>query len=476
MLELSTISSRETSELINLATKFIGGTMGPGGGTVLIKGLHGKPVHPTKDGVTVMNAFIKALPKQSMILEVLQEASINTFNKVGDGTSSTFVLGAELIKTSLASKEYKSSRSTYLKKLKEFPVAFKESLRMNSRKFEEADIQSLVEVSSNGDKEIVDALMDIFTLEKVNMDIDVTPDPVGYGITHDTIKGYTIKTQVFSDHVNATYKETTVLIFPKKVDVNSIPLNKEVVVLGDFDTTTLNAVLRKNISAMCVGLPYRGRRRVKVIEDLSEISTSKATNGDILKLDFNEVQTLKGKVRFEGTTATSEYIKVLEDQLEVETNEYDQRSYRQRLSMLQYGSVSMLVGGATNGEVKERLDRIDDAIKAIKSASVKGITLSGGKAYIHSFPFYEYPSIELKYAFACIRNIIAYNAAGSPVVRKMSDSGYKSHHIEGIVGDDINNIYEMTTMDSSYMVETVVESAVSAAVIALSSIGEIHLK
>jgi chaperonin GroEL len=459
----------ETSFGTELKTKLLSGvkklndsvssTLGPAGRTVLIKGEYGQ-LTVTKDGVSVAKAF-KELedPIESTGAELVQKVSIKSANEVGDGTTTGTLLAYAILEEGLKhvnagqnAVEIKKGIDAAVTELKTALNNLTEDISDNQQ------IKEVATISGNNDEEIGNLIAT--ALEKVGRDGVVAIEESKSGETSLEIvegmqfdRGY--KSPYFvtdNNTMTATLDNPYILIYNGRIGnvndlVNALTIaNSEtkslLIVAEDIDgealAVTIVNKMRGVVNVVAVKAPDFGDRRTMALEDLAII-----TGGQVLskdkghKLDKIDVTTLKkcmgtartaiigkdkttivdGKGEEEAITARAAEIKT---QIDNAGSPFEKEKLQERLGKLIGGVAIINVGGNSELEIRERKDRVEDALFATKAALEEGIVVGGGTALLYARKSITF---EGSNDFILGKKIV-YRAVAAPFQKILTNAGH----------------------------------------------------
>ena len=450
------------SQLLEGVTKLnnsVSSTLGPAGRTVLIKDEFGK-LTITKDGVSVAKAF-KELENQveSTGMEAVREVAIKTGRISGDGTTTSTVLatailseGIKSIKAGQNPVEIKKGIDAAVEELKDALTSMTEDISDNQQ------IKEVATISGNNDEEIGNLIAT--ALEKVGRDGVVAIEESKTGETSLEIvegmqfeRGY--KSPYFvtdNNTMSATLENPYILIFNGRIAntnelINSLTLaNTEtrslLIVAEDIDgealAMTIVNKMRGIVNVVAVKAPDFGDRRTMALEDLATITGGQVITKDKgHKLDKFDIPTLKqllgsartvtvtkdkttivdGKGEETAITARAEEIKV---QLDAATSNFEKEKLQERLGKLVGGVAIVNVGGNSELEIKEKKDRVEDALFATKAALEEGIVIGGGTALLYAR---KSISFEGSNDFITGKKIV-YRASAAPFQKILTNAGH----------------------------------------------------
>lgn len=393
-------------------------TLGPKGRNVLIDKSFGAP-HITKDGVTVAKEIELEDKHEDLGAQMVKEVASKTADKAGDGTTTATVL-AEAIYTEGLKNIAAGANPMELKRGIELAVtAVVESLQKQSKAVKgKEEIAQVATISANNDKEIGQLIAE--AMERVGKDgtIDVQ-EAQSFDTTLDVVEGMNFDRGYLSPYfmTNAESQECIlenayILIHEKKISsIKEIlpilePIAKEgrplLIIAEDVEGDALATLvvnrLRAGLKICAVKAPGFGDRRKAMLEDIATL-----TGGQVISEERGETlenttldmlgNAKKISVKKEETTIIEgsgkkkeieERIAQIRRQIEESTSDYDKEKLQERLAKLAGGVAIVRVGAATELEMKEKKDRVDDAQHATAAALAEGILPGGGVALIRS--------------------------------------------------------------------------------------------
>jgi len=404
---------------IEKVNKAVATTMGPFGRNVLIEKEHGE-VSSTKDGVSVAKTITLEDPIENMAATVIKQAAQKTVDAAGDGTTTSTVLSYSIATQALNATSHPSTNATQIKRGIEAAVkeVVAELKAMSVDITGEEQIKQVATLSANGDTEIGELVAT--ALDKVGRDGVVTVEESRSGETSLEVveglqfdRGY--KSHYFvtdNTTMSAVLNDPLILIYDKKISTikDLLPLLEKVsaeqksllVIAEDIEGEALaTLVMNKGRGALkvaAVKAPGFGDLRNQMLEDMAiltgatVISTERGMSLAKLNMDW------LGKARVvtvgkETTTIVDgkgdgdkieERIMSLKTQLDKETTPYNVERLQERLGKLVGGVAIINVGGGTEIEMKEKKDRLDDALQATKAALDEGILPGAGVALLNA--------------------------------------------------------------------------------------------
>src|SRR5438477_50706 len=402
-------------DILNNAVKM---TLGPKGRNVVLDKSFGAP-RITKDGVTVAKEIELEDKFENMGAQMVREVASKTSDQAGDGTTTATVLAHAIVKEG-AKAVAAGMNPMDLKRGIDLAVeAVVEDLRKNSKKVTSNDeIAQVGTISANGDSEIGRFLAE--AMKKVGNEGVITVEEAksletelevveGMQFDRGYISPYFITN---ADKMRAELEDPYLLIYEKKLSAlnDLLPLLESVVqsgrpllivaedVEGEALATLVVNKLRGGLKVAAVKAPGFGDRRKSMLEDIAILTGGQVISEDLgIKLENVTLDMLgtakKVRIDKESTTIIGGAGKKtdidgrctqLRAQIEETTSEYDKEKLQERLAKLAGGVAIIRVGGATEVEVKERKDRVDDAMHATRAAVEEGVVPGGGVALMYA--------------------------------------------------------------------------------------------
>jgi chaperonin GroEL len=483
-------------------------TLGPKGRNVVLDKSYGAP-RISKDGVTVAKEIELDDKFENMGAQMVREVASKTSDQAGDGTTTATVLAHAIVKEG-AKSVAAGMNPMDLKRGVDLAVnAVVEDLKKHSKAVtSNEEIAQVGTVSSNGDPEIGRFIAD--AMKKVGNEGVITVEEaksleteleVVEGMQFD--RGYISPYFVTNaEKMRAEMEDPYLLIYEKKLSAlnDLLPLLEAVVqtgkplliiaedVEGEALATLVVNKLRGGLKVAAVKAPGFGDRRKAMLQDIAILTGGTAISEDLgIKLDQVKLDMLgkakKVMIEKENTTIVNgagkkkdieSRIAQIKAEIEETTSDYDREKLQERLAKLAGGVAVIRVGGATEVEVKERKDRVDDAMHATRAAVEEGILPGGGVALLRSVKALGRLRTEnhdqktgidiVRKALSTPARQIAVNAGedGSIVVGKISENdtyafGYDAQ--EGEYGDLVSK----GIIDPTKVVRTALQDAASIA-------------
>ena len=396
-------------------SKAVKATLGPGGRNVVIDKKFGAP-QITKDGVTVAKEVELPDAFENMGAQMLREVASKTNDTAGDGTTTAVLLGEAIYSEGLKNVTAGANPTMLKRGVDKAVEAAVEELGKLSKKVKADDVAKVATISANGDTEIGGKIAE--AMEKVGKDGTITVEEsktmettldVVEGMQFD--KGYLSPYFVTSpDTMEAVLENAYVLIHEKKISSlqDLLPVLQNVaktgkpllIVAEDVDGEALATLvvnkLRGTLNICAVKAPGFGDRRKAMLQDIAVLTGGKVISEEVgLKLENTKLEDLGQAARItvdkDNTTIVqgqgkssdiSARVSIIKKQIEETTSDYDREKLQERLAKLAGGVAIIKVGAATEAAMKEKKDRVDDALHATRAAVEEGIVAGGGVAYL----------------------------------------------------------------------------------------------
>ena len=403
---------------VNTLANAVKVTLGPKGRNVMIEKSYGAP-RSTKDGVTVAKEIELDDRFENLGAQLIREVASKTSDKAGDGTTTATVLAQAIVVEGLKSVAAGMNPMDLKRGVEKAVAVVVESIKASSRKVTTNDeIAQVGAISANGDKEIGDMIAramarvgneGVITIEEaktLESELEVVE---GMQFDRGYLSPYFITN---ADTMEVELDEALVLLSEKKLSSlqTLLPLLEAVVqsarplliIAEDIDGEALATLvvnkLRGGLKVAAVKAPGFGDRRKAMLEDLAIVTGGQVISEDLgIKLENVTLDMLgrakKITVTKDATTvidgagekaAIDGRIAQLKVQIEDTTSDYDREKLQERLAKLAGGVAVIKVGGSTEVEVKERKDRVDDALNATRAAVEEGIVPGGGVALLRA--------------------------------------------------------------------------------------------
>ncbi|MBN8695889.1 MAG: chaperonin GroEL [Bacteroidetes bacterium] len=394
-------------------------TLGPKGRNVIIDKKFGAP-SVTKDGVSVAKEIELKDPVENMGAQMLKEVASKTADAAGDGTTTATVLAQAIVTAGLKNVAAGANPMDLKRGIDKAVAAVVENLRNQSKKVgdDNKKIEQVATISANNDNTIGKLIAEAMGRVKKEGVITVE-EAKGTETTVEVVEGMQFDRGYISpyfitdvDKMQAVLENPYVLIYEKKISgmKELLPILEKAVQTGkplliiaeDLDGEALQTLvvnrLRANLKIAAIKAPGFGDRRKAMLEDIailtggvfiSEERGFKLENADLsflgkaekVTIDKDNTTIVGGAGKKAEITARVNQIKA---QIETTTSDYDKEKLQERLAKLAGGVAVLYVGAATEVEMKEKKDRVDDALAATRAAVEEGIVPGGGVAYIRA--------------------------------------------------------------------------------------------
>jgi len=507
---------RKILEGVNTLASAVKVTLGPKGRNVVLDKSYGAP-HVTKDGVTVAKEIELEDKHENMGAQMVMEVASKTADSAGDGTTTATILAESIYKEGLRNVTAGANPMEIKQGAQKAVKALVDELKKMSQPIQNRqEIAQVATVSSNNDTEVGETIA--AAMERVGKDGSVTVEEgKGFETTLKVVEGMAFDRGHLSPYfVNnaetqeVIYEDVFVLIYEKKVSSikEMLPILQAVAengspililaedVEGEALATLVVNRLRGGLKVCAVKAPGFGDRRKAMLQDIAILTGGKFISEDLgLKLENVTLEDL-GKVKRvvvgkENTTliegageekAIQEQIALIKHQIEESTSDYDREKLEERLAKLSGGVAVICVGAPTEAEMKEKKDRVTDALQATKAAVEEGIVPGGGSALVHCIPVLQklaetFPQgssmrvgceIIIEAITAPIKQI-AENAGEIGVIVLQKVKSMKRGEGWNALTNTYGNLVDMGVIDPTKVVRLAIESAASIATLLLTT-------
>ncbi len=483
-------------------------TLGPKGRNVVIDKSFGAP-QITKDGVTVAKEIELSDAFENMGAQMVKEVASKTNDDAGDGTTTATVLAQSIVNVGLKNVTAGANPMDLKRGIDKAVKAVVDSLHSQSQEVgnDNEKIKQVASISANNDEVIGDLIAE--AMAKVKSEGVITVEEAkGTDTTVEVVEGMQFDRGYISPYfITDTEKMQTVLenpyilLYDKKISTmkDLLPVLEPaaqagrplMIIAEDVDGEALATLvvnrLRGSLKIAAVKAPGFGDRRKEMLEDIAiltggvVISEEKGMKLETASLDMlgqcEKISIDKDNTTIVNGVGAKEDIEArvnqIRAQIEITTSDYDKEKLQERLAKLAGGVAVLYVGAASEVEMKEKKDRVDDALSATRAAVEEGIIPGGGVAFIHaatSLDALEYANEDEKLGINIIkraieepiRQIVA-NAGGegSIVIQKIRESkgdfGYNART------DKYENLFETGVIDPTKVTRVALENAASIA-------------
>ena len=394
-------------------------TLGPKGRNVIIDKKFGAP-HITKDGVTVAKEVELDDNFANMGAQIVKEVASKTNDDAGDGTTTATVLAQAIIGVGIKNVTAGANPMDLKRGIDKAVAAVVENIKSQSQEVGEnlEKVEQVATISANNDSSIGKLIAE--AVGKVKKEGVITVEEAKGTETHvDVVEGMQFDRGYISayfvtdtEKMEAVLERPYVLITDKKIStmkeimgvLEPVAQNGRslLIIAEDVDGEALSALvvnkLRGTLKIAAVKAPGFGDRRKEMLEDIAILTGATVITEDKgLRLDAATVEMLgsadKVTISKDNTTivdgagsqeAIAARVAQIRNQAEVSTSDYDKEKLHERLAKLAGGVAVLFVGAATEVEMKEKKDRVDDALAATRAAIEEGIIPGGGVAYIRA--------------------------------------------------------------------------------------------
>ena len=415
---------------VSTLTKAVKVTLGPKGRNVMIDKKYGAP-KVTKDGVTVAKEIELKDPYENMGAQMVREVASKTADKAGDGTTTATVIAEAIYREGLKSASA-GANPIFVKRGidKATEAAINELVAISKKIKTPAEIKQVATVSANWDASIGDIIAE--AMDKVGKDGTITVEEAKtVETTLDVVEGMQFDKGYLSPYfatnaetLEAVIEDAYILLFEKKISSlkDLLPVLQEVskagkpllVIAEDIDGEALATLvvnkLRGTINVVAVKSPGFGDRRKAIMEDIAVLTGGRFITDDLgIKLESVKLADLGRAKRIvvdkenttiiEGAGKSADIqgrVKIIRRQIEETTSDYDREKLQERLAKLAGGVAVIQVGAATETELKEKKDRVDDALHATRAAVEEGIVPGGGVALLRTLDAIESATAKLE--------------------------------------------------------------------------------
>jgi len=403
---------------VNILADTVKVTLGPKGRNVVMDKSYGAP-RITKDGVSVAKEIDLEDKFENMGAQMVKEVASKTNDEAGDGTTTATILAQAIVKEGVKYVTAGMNPMDVKRGIDAAVETVKDSLVASAKKVKDSDeIAQVGTISANGDKEI--GTMIAKAMQKVgNEGVITVEENKGIETELDVVEGMQFDRGYLSPYfITNSDKMTTeldnpfILLHEKKLTnlQPMVPLLEAVVqagrplmiisedVEGEALATLVVNKLRGGLKVVAVKAPGFGDRRKAMLEDIAILTGGQVISEDLgIKLENVKLDDLgsckKIKVDKDNSTIVNGGGKKsdiearcasIKQQVEETTSDYDREKLQERLAKLAGGVAVIKVGGATEVEVKERKDRVEDALNATRAAVEEGIVTGGGCALLYA--------------------------------------------------------------------------------------------
>ena len=487
-------------------------TLGPSGRNVILDKKFGSP-QITKDGVTVAKEIELADPFENMGAQMVREVASKTNDVAGDGTTTATLLAEAVYREGLKNITAGANPMALKRGIDKASEAVVGAIAKLSKKVKDpAEIAQVATLSANGEEEIGNIISE--AMDKVGKDGTITVEEAKtLETTLDVVEGMQFDKGYLSpyfvtdpEEMECVLENPYILLFEKKISnlQDMLPLLQSVAktgrplmiiaedVEGEALATLVVNKLRGTFQVCAVKAPGFGDRRKAILEDIAVLTGGKLISEDLgIKLENVTLDMLgsakKVTVDKDNTTIVegkgksadiSARVALIKKQIEETTSDYDREKLQERLAKLAGGVAIIKVGAATEAAMKEKKDRVDDALHATRAAVEEGIVPGGGVAYLRCQKAID--TLELAGDEKVGAEIVA-RAIEAPLRKLVSNAGQEAALVVAKVkADKGSNGYNVRTgeyadlmkcgvVDPAKVVRTALQNAASIAGLLLTT-------
>ncbi|GGB88724.1 60 kDa chaperonin 1 [Marivita lacus] len=507
-VKFSTDARNRILKGVNILADAVKVTLGPKGRNVVLDKSFGSP-RITKDGVSVAKEIELEDKFENMGAQMVKEVASRTNDEAGDGTTTATVLAQAIVKEGMKSVAAGMNPMDLKRGIDLATSKVVEAIKAASRPVEDsAEVAQVGTISANGEAEIGRQIAD--AMQKVgNEGVITVEENKGLETETDVVEGMQFDRGYLSpyfvtnaDKMTAELDDCMILLHEKKLSSLQpmVPLLEQVIqsqkplliisedVEGEALATLVVNKLRGGLKIAAVKAPGFGDRRKAMLQDIAILTGGQVISEDLgMKLENVTMDMLGSakKIQINKDTTTivdgagekSEIearVAQIRNQIEETTSDYDREKLQERVAKLAGGVAVIRVGGMTETEVKERKDRVDDALNATRAAVQEGIVVGGGVALVQAaktLAGLEGANSDQNAGIAIVRKAleaplrqIAENAGvdGSVVAGKIRESndlkfGYNAQT------DEYGDMFKFGVIDPAKVVRTALEDASSIA-------------
>ena len=493
---------------VNILADAVKVTLGPKGRNVVIDKSFGAP-RITKDGVTVAKEIELEDKFENMGAQMVKEVASRTNDEAGDGTTTATVLGQAIVREGMKSVAAGMNPMDLKRGIDKATAKLVEEIKAASREVKDSDeVAQVGTISANGEAEIGRQIAD--AMQKVgNEGVITVEENKGLETETDVVEGMQFDRGYLSpyfvtnaDKMTSELEDCMILLHEKKLSSLQpmVPLLESVIqsqkplliiaedVEGEALATLVVNKLRGGLKIAAVKAPGFGDRRKAMLQDIGILTGGQVISEDLgMKLEnvtmdmlgtAKNIQITKDETTIvDGAGEKAEIearVAQIRNQIEETSSDYDREKLQERVAKLAGGVAVIRVGGMTEVEVKERKDRVDDALNATRAAVQEGVVVGGGVALVQAgkaLADVKGDNADQDAGIAIVRRAIeaplrqiAENAGvdGAVVAGKVRESDDKSFGFNAQT-EDYGDLFAFGVIDPAKVVRTALEDAASVA-------------
>ncbi|HEX5168842.1 MAG TPA: chaperonin GroEL [Cyclobacteriaceae bacterium] len=488
-------------------------TLGPKGRNVILDKKFGAPT-VTKDGVSVAKEIELKDAIENMGAQLVKEVASKTADAAGDGTTTATVLAQAIFNHGIKNVAAGANPMDLKRGIDKAVVTVVDSLRKQSKKIKDSsEITQVATISSNNDAEIGKMIAD--AMEKVGKDGVITVEEAkGTETEVKTVEGMQFDRGYLSPYfvtntekMEAELESPFILIYDKKISSmkellpileQSAQTGKPLLIIaeeveGEALATLVVNKIRGALRVAAVKAPGFGDRRKAMLEDIAILTGGKVISeeqgfklenatldflgrAEKINIDKDNTTIVNGagkKADIQGRVAQ------IKAQIETTTSDYDKEKLQERLAKLSGGVAILYIGAATEVEMKEKKDRVDDALHATRAAIQEGIIPGGGVAYVRAIDALKDVTVDnedqstgvniVRLALESPLRTIVENAGqeGSVIVNKVREG--KKDYGYNAMDNKYDNFFDAGIIDPTKVARLALENAASIAGLLLTT-------
>ena len=482
-VQFSTEAREKMLRGVNVLANAVKVTLGPKGRNVVIQKSFGAP-RSTKDGVSVAKEIELEDAFENMGAQMIREVASKTNDKAGDGTTTATVLAQSIVQEGLKAVAAGMNPMDLKRGIDKAVTAVLADIKASSRKVSaNSEIAQVGTISANGDSEVGDMIAK--AMEKVGNEGVITVEEAKTAETElDVVEGMQFDRGYLSpyfitnaDKMEVQLEEPLIMLHEKKLSSlqSMLPILEAVVqsgrplliiaedIEGEALATLVVNKLRGGLRVAAVKAPGFGDRRKAMLEDIAVLTGGQVISEDLgIKLE-NVTLDMLGKAKKvtitkDDTTivdgvgekdAIEARIGQIKKQIEDTTSDYDKEKLQERLAKLAGGVAVIRVGGSTEVEVKEKKDRVDDALNATRAAVEEGIVPGGGIALLKATKALE--GLKGDNADQTAGIAIIRRAIQAPIRQIVENAGVEGSIVVGKVLENASDTYGFNAQTEEYV-------------------------
>jgi len=493
---------------VNILTDAVKVTLGPKGRNVVLDKSFGAP-RITKDGVTVAKEIELSDKFENMGAQMIKEVAQRTNDEAGDGTTTATVLAQAIVKEGLKSVAAGMNPMDLKRGIDLATAKVVETLKKASRPVKDSsEVAQVGTISANGEKEIGRQISE--AMQKVgNEGVITVEENKGLETETNVVEGMQFDRGYLSpyfvtnpDKMTTELEDVYILLHEKKLSSLQpmVPLLESIIqstkplliisedVEGEALATLVVNKLRGGLKIAAVKAPGFGDRRKAMLQDIAILTGGQVISEDLgMKLESVTIDMLGTTKRVsitkdettivDGAGSKAEIearVSQIRQQIEETTSDYDKEKLQERVAKLAGGVAIIKVGGMTEVEVKERKDRVDDALNATRAAVQEGIVVGGGVALLQASKSLE--NLKSENAEQAIGIKIVRKAIESPLRQIAENAGIDGAVVAGKIlesteanfgfnaqTEEYGDLFSFGVIDPVKVVRTALEDAASIA-------------